>query len=173
MIAIDTHILVYAHRKETPWHERARDRIGELVMTGTRWAIPMHCLIEFYAKVTHRTMWNPPTRPAQAIAQIEEWLTAPSCSVLADNAHTWPAARDLLDAAQISGDQAYDARIAAVCLQHGVTELWTKDRHFLSYPALRVRDPLIDIPPTRASERRATYKPTPKKRASSAKSRAR
>ena len=35
-----------------------------------------------------------------------------------------------------------DARIAAICLSHGVTELWTVDRDFSRFPDLRVRDPL-------------------------------
>jgi uncharacterized protein len=172
MIAIDTQILVYAHRQGLQWHDRARDRIAELVTSGTRWAIPMHCLIEFYAKVTHR-MFRPPSTPEQAIAQIDAWLQVPSLTVLGDDARTWATTRDLLEAAQIMGDQAHDARIAAVCLQHGVTELWTKDRNFLNYPALRVRDPLIDIHPTRASERRAAYKPATKKPASSSRARSR
>ncbi len=65
-------------------------------------------------------------------------------------------ASDLLVAAKIVGARAYDARIAAVCLQYGVTELWTNDRDFLHFPALRVQNPLIDIHPTRAGESPAT-----------------
>jgi uncharacterized protein len=158
MIAVDTQILVFAHRGDTPWHGRANQRIAELAELGVKWAIPMHCLVEFYAKVTHPRLYKPPSTPAQATDQIEAWLEAPTLMVLGDDVRTWSAMRPLLDAAQIVGEQTYDARIAAVCLQHGVTELWTNDRDFLRFPALRVRNPLIDIHPTRASEAATTYK---------------
>ena len=158
MIAIDTQILVYAHRRESAWHERAFRRLGELAASSIAWAIPMHCLAEFYATVTRSGRYEPPSTPAQAIAQIDELLAAPQVRVLDENAQTWQVLRDLLAAARITGPRAYDARIAAVCIQHGVTELWTADRDYLAYPALRVRNPLIDIPPTRASEPRGTYK---------------
>jgi predicted nucleic acid-binding protein len=36
-----------------------------------------------------------------------------------------------------------DTRIAALCLAHGVRELWTADRDFTRYPSLKIRNPLI------------------------------
>jgi toxin-antitoxin system PIN domain toxin len=158
VIAIDTQILVYAHRRECPWHEPASRRVSELAGSQVAWAIPMHCLVEFYAAVTRPGMYRPPSTPAEALAQIDDWLSAPRARVLHENFQTWFVLRDLLDAARIAGPRAYDARIAAVCIQHGVTELWTADRDYLAYPALRVRNPLIDIPPTRAGEPRGTYR---------------
>jgi len=35
-------------------------------------------------------------------------------------------------------------RIAAICLNHGVSELWSADRHFMDFPPLKLRNPLID-----------------------------
>ncbi|MEJ7726221.1 MAG: hypothetical protein WKH47_04295 [Actinomycetes bacterium] len=37
----------------------------------------------------------------------------------------------------------HDARIAGICLAHGVTELWTADRDFSRFPGLRTRNPLV------------------------------
>lgn len=37
----------------------------------------------------------------------------------------------------------HDARVAALCLRHGVRELRTADRDFSLFPALRVRNPLV------------------------------
>jgi hypothetical protein len=160
VIAIDTQILVYAHRQESAWHDRALDRIRELAASPVPWAIPMHCLTEFYAKVTQRGAFRVASTPAQAIAQIDEWLSAPRISVLDENGRTWHVLRDLLSAARTTGARAYDARIAAVCIQHGVTELWTNDRDYLAFPALRVRNPLVDIQPTGAKEPRVAYRAT-------------
>ena len=173
MIAVDTQILVYAHRAEVPWHAPARDQISKLANDGTRWAIPIHCLVEFYATVTHPRLYKPASSPSQAIDQIDAWLEAPSVAVLGEDIQTWSIARGLFGAARTVGNRAYDARIAAVCLQHGVTELWTNDRDFLRFPALRVRNPLIDLPPTRAGERRAVYQPGSARVARASKARAR
>jgi hypothetical protein len=62
----------------------------------------------------------------------------------------------------------HDARIAAICLDHGVDELWTCDRDFGRFPDLRIRNPLIpslhEPPPNahrpaRARGRRTTPPP--------------
>jgi len=44
---------------------------------------------------------------------------------------------------KVAGPRIHDARIAAVCLAHGVTELWTADRDFSRFPALRTRNPCV------------------------------
>lgn len=156
MIAIDTQLLVYAHRSDSPWHAAARDRIAELANSATQWALALHCLVEFHAVVTRTGLYRPASTTVQAVDQVEIWLEAPTVSVLSEDLQTWAVARDLILAGEITGPRVYDARIAAVCLQHGVTELWTHDRDLSRFPALRTRNPLIAIP-TRASEPRAAY----------------
>lgn len=158
MIAIETNVLVYAHRSDSAWNAIAFRRLGELVASGSRWAIPWHCLNEFYAIVTHPKIYKPASTISAAIRQIEIWLGSPTLTILGEDCDTWPVLRDLIAAAGIVGGAVHDARIAAVCLQHGVTELWTSDRDFLKFPTLRVRNPLIE-PPTRAGERHASYSP--------------
>ena len=55
----------------------------------------------------------------------------------------WSELRVLLQAGKLAGPQVHDARIAALCLQHGVRELWSADRDFGRMPALAVRNPLV------------------------------
>jgi predicted nucleic acid-binding protein len=50
----------------------------------------------------------------------------------------------LLDAGNVTGPKVHDARIAALCLLHEVTELWTADRDFSRFPNLKVRNPFVD-----------------------------
>jgi len=45
--------------------------------------------------------------------------------------------------ARITGPLVHDAHVGAPCLHHGVDELWTADRDFGRFPALKVRSPLI------------------------------
>jgi uncharacterized protein len=37
----------------------------------------------------------------------------------------------------------HDARVAALCLAHGISELWSADRDFGRFPGVRVRNPLV------------------------------
>ena len=39
MIAVDTNLLVYAHRTDSEWHEQAAACIGELAEAKAEWAL--------------------------------------------------------------------------------------------------------------------------------------
>jgi predicted nucleic acid-binding protein len=79
MIAVDTNILVHAHRADSPWRVRAR-----------------------------------------------------SCLHGLGGEHS----------SRVAGPRVHDARIAALCVQHGVTKLWTMDRDFSRFALLSTEDPL-------------------------------
>jgi hypothetical protein len=49
----------------------------------------------------------------------------------------------MLEAGRVTGALVHDARVAAIAVQGGVTELWSADRDFSRFP-LPVRNPLID-----------------------------
>ena len=55
----------------------------------------------------------------------------------------WPALRTILARGRIAGAQVHDARIAALCRQHGVRELWSADRDFNRFAGLAVVNPLV------------------------------
>jgi uncharacterized protein len=61
LIAVDTNILVYAHREDSPFHTAAFHRVAELAEGPASWAIPWPCLHEFLAIVTHPRIYAPPT----------------------------------------------------------------------------------------------------------------
>ena len=142
MIAIDTNILVYAHREDSPFHATAARRIADLAEGPAPWAIPWPCLHEFLAVVTHPRIYDPPTPPAAALDQVDAWLGAPSLVLLSEAEQYWTELRALVTAARVTGARIHDARIAALCRQHGVRELWSADRDFSRFPDLVVLNPL-------------------------------
>jgi toxin-antitoxin system PIN domain toxin len=143
VIGLDTNLLVYAHREDSPWHDSAAARIAELAEGRSSWAIPWPCLHEFLAIVTHPRIYRPPTPLAQAIEQIEAWLEAPSLVVLSEADSYWLELRTVLETSRVAGPRVHDARVAALCRLHGVRELWTADRDFSRFPGLVVRNPLV------------------------------
>ena len=142
MIAVDTNILVYAHREDSEWHATASEHVTGLAEGKAQWALPWPCLHEFIAIVTHPKIFKPPTPLRAAIDQIDAWLESPSVALLAESPHHWRQLRGLLQTGRIAGPMVHDARIAALCLQHGVRELWSVDRDFGRFPALTVTNPL-------------------------------
>lgn len=142
MIAVDTNILVYAHRSDSEWHDRAAARMRELAEGRAAWALPWPCLHEFLAIVTHPRVYDPPTSVEQAVQQVDAWLESPSVVLLAEAGEHWVQLRGLVQTGRIVGPRVHDARIAALCLTHGVRELWTVDRDFGRFPALATSNPL-------------------------------
>ena len=142
MIAVDSNLLVYAHRGENPWHDRASAVIRELAEGPSPWAIAWTSIHEFYGVVTNPGVFRPPSTPAEAIAQIEFWLASPSLVLLGETDSHWRELRKLIEVGRIVGAKVHDARIAAICIAHGVRELWTADRDFGRFPALVTRNPL-------------------------------
>jgi toxin-antitoxin system PIN domain toxin len=142
VIAVDTNILVYAHRADSEWHESADSSIAGLAESGAAWAIPWPCVHEFLSIVTHPRIFDPPTPLADAIQQVECWREGPRMSFIGEAAGYWDELRGLLERGRVRGARVHDARIAALCLQHGVTELWSADRDFGRFPSLKVVNPL-------------------------------
>jgi uncharacterized protein len=143
VIAVDTNLLVYAHREDSEWHGAAATRIGELAEHRAPWAIPWPCLHEFLAIVTHPRIFAPPSPLETALDQVDAWLEAPGLVVLAEGEGYWPGLRTIMIEGHIAGPLVHDARVAALCRLHGVRELWTVDRDFSRFPGLLVRNPLV------------------------------
>jgi len=95
MIAVDTNILVYAHRRDSEWHEKAYRVIQSLAEGSAPWAIPWPCLHEFLAVVTHPRIYRPPTPLSKALDQAEIWLGAPSLRTISELKGHWKELRGL------------------------------------------------------------------------------
>lgn len=142
MIAVDTNVLVYAHRADSPWNDAAARCVSTLAEGTDAWAIPWPCIHEFMAIVTHPKIYKPPTPMARAAAQVEAWMESPSLVLLGESDGYWSRLKPQLTAGQVSGARVHDTRVAALCLLHGVKELWTVDRDFSRFPSLRVVNPI-------------------------------
>ena len=143
MIAVDTNILVYAHRADSPFHDRARLTLESLAVGRRTWAIPWPCAHEFFAGVTHPRIYNTATPASTAVAPLRALQTLSNLLFLAEADDHLQHLEPLALAAKLEGGAIHDARIAAICRSHGVAELWSADRDFSRFPSLVVRNPLI------------------------------
>ena len=143
MIAVDTNILVYAHRTDSPFHEQARSTIEALASGVRQWAIPWPCAHEFFAIVTHPRIYKTATPAETAFAQLRALSALANLAFIGEADEYLLHLESLAVPAHARGGAIHDARIAAICISHGVGELWSADRDFSRFPQLVVRNPLI------------------------------
>jgi toxin-antitoxin system PIN domain toxin len=143
MIAVDTNVLVYAHRAECNFYEQAFARIKSLAEGGQPWGIPVSCLHEFLSVVTNPKIFNPASSFEQALAQVDAWLASPQAHVLHSGTQHWRVLSELTRKAKLQGGQFHDARIAAICIENGVSVLWSADRDFGRFSSLKTLNPLV------------------------------
>ena len=142
MTALDTNVLVYAHRRESGHHVAASALLKELAEGGAQWAIPWPCVYEFYSVVTNPRIWKESaSSPKQASAQLRGWLEAPTVRMLSETSEFFTVVEPLMKLPRVRGAIIHDARVAALCLAHGIDELLTADRDFQLFPGLQTRDP--------------------------------
>lgn len=142
MIAVDTNILVYAHRREALEHGEAAALLRELAEGRDPWAIPWPCVYEFFSVVTNPRIWKDAASPPDAAwLQLEAWFGSPRLRMLGETRDFPRILAGLARRARVRGPIIHDARVAALCVAHGVEKLLSRDRDFALFPELRTQDP--------------------------------
>ncbi|MEO7191372.1 MAG: TA system VapC family ribonuclease toxin [Vicinamibacterales bacterium] len=140
MIAVDTNLLVYAHRAATPQHRTARAAI-ERAAGSDGWGFAAPVVAEFWGVVTHPTATGRSSTPDEA----QRFLL----SLAEAGAEVWsPGVGFGLRLAQLAADLAvpgnriFDLQIALCAFEGGARELWSCDARFVTMPGLRLINPL-------------------------------
>lgn len=139
MIAIDTNLLVYAHREAAPEHRAARLALEHAAGNRAGWGIPSAAMAEFWSVVTHAASAGRASRPEQARKFIVNLLDAGAKPLYS---RSWERIADLAVELDVRGARIFDLQIALACLDSGARELWTHDRNFTRVPGLEIHDPL-------------------------------
>ena len=74
---------------------------------------------------------------------MDVWLESPTLRMLGEVVGYWPELKAVAEAGGVIGPQIHDARIVAICRQHGVRTLWSADRDLSRFAGLRIVNPLI------------------------------
>jgi len=142
MLAVDTNVLVYAHRREAQEHDVAKSVLAELARGTDPWAIPWPCVYEFFSVVTNERIWKgAASTSSQAWLQLNAWMQAPAVHLLSETDGHAEVLSELVTRPRVRGPVIHDARIAALCIAHGVDALISRDRDFSLFPELRIQNP--------------------------------
>ena len=143
MIAVDTNLLVYAHRRESRHYQAAASVMRELAEGNDVWAIPWPCCYEFLSVVTNPRIWKEnASSPEQAWRQLSAWTASPSMRLIGETEGFSGILERFVQRPRVIGGVVHDARIAAICVAHGAEVLLTRDRDFSLFPELKTRDPI-------------------------------
>ena len=143
MIAVDTNLLVYAHRRESRHHEAASSVLRGLAEGHDAWAIPWPCCYEFLSVVTNPRIWrDSATSTEQSWRQLAAWIASPSVRLIGETEDFPEILESFVRRPRVVGGVVHDARIAAICVAHGAEALLTRDRDFSLFPELKTRDPI-------------------------------
>lgn len=141
MRALDTNVLVHAEMVSSPFHRVARDLVYQLANGRAPWAIAWPCVYEFLRVVTHPRIYHPAMSSAAAVSDLQRILASPSVLLLAETSRHAEVMTSMIQASGATGNLIHDAHIAALCLEHGVSELVTGDRDFARFPQIRTFNP--------------------------------
>lgn len=115
---------------------RGPGKLGDSMALSARVCRDRHPPADFPAPhASHRG-----DRPDRCLAE------SPTLVLLAETDFHWTRLRESLLTGRIAGPKVHDARIAALCSQLGVRELWSADRDFGRFPDLVIVNPLMGAP---------------------------
>jgi uncharacterized protein len=141
MISIDSNILLYAVRAFEPNHDVAKNLLDTVLSQKESVAFTDIAINEFIANASNKRLSVPVTSVEQAVSQVNNWLSAPNVTVIRNSPQSFKTFVKLCERTGRTGQEIYDAQIAAICIDNGVTEFITNDRGFEQFTELRIRNP--------------------------------
>lgn len=141
MIIPDVNVLVYAHRADAPDHARYRHWLEETVNHPSSFGLSSLVCSGFLRIVTHPRIFDPPTTPKVALAQIAQLRERANCVFVEPGERHWRIFTDLCADSGAKGNLAPDAYLAAIAIESG--SRWaTTDRDFARFGGLDWFHPL-------------------------------
>ena len=145
MIAIDTNLLVYAHRSQTPEHAAACKAIERAAAAPQGWGTTLTNLLEFWSIVTHASASGRPSTPREAAAFFESLVREGNARLWLPSAGFVQRLTQLAVELKVSGARVFDLAIALTAVEGGAGEIWTHDERFVTMPGLAVKHPLREL----------------------------
>jgi toxin-antitoxin system PIN domain toxin len=141
VIALDTNVLVHAHRVGTLHHAAALALLRGLSEGPEPYALFWPSLYEFLRVVTHHRVFDPPSSVVDALEAISDFVAPPVVRVLSETVRHPALLERVLRETRVTGNLIHDAHLVALALEHGVREVLTLDGDFARFPQVASRNP--------------------------------
>lgn len=140
-LLVDTNLLIYAFRPESPEHPAARDWLTGLLIRGERLLLTSAALVSFARLLTSPRIVRRPVGVDQVLAFIDSLRSEPGTQQAEPGPGYPEIFARICTEGGLQGNDIPDAHLAAVAIEHGAV-LATHDRGFGRFDELRTLDPL-------------------------------
>lgn len=138
---LDANVLLYAADSSSPFHLPNR-RLLEHLAAGSRLLYLFWPTVVAYLRIgTHPTIFDEPLEPERAIENIADLLGRSNVRSPGEQPRFWPVLRQTLAEDVVRGNLVSDAHLVALMRQHDVDTIWTSDRDFRRFDAIRTMNP--------------------------------
>ena len=141
MILIDTNLWLYACLQELPQHQQAKAWLETVMGADEPVALPWNVVLAVLRICTQQRLMLQPLAPEQALDLVDGWLNHPLVQVVEPGPRHWHILALLLKQVGTIGNNANDAHLAALAIEHDCT-LCSADAGFRRFAGLRFQNPL-------------------------------
>ena len=141
MRCVDVTVLVYAHRLESPDHDRYEAWLDDVRRGDEPLGLSHLVLSGFLRVVTHPRVFKEPTPLEMALAFADALRTAPNALAVTPGPRHWDLFTRICRSVEARGNLVPEAFLAAMAIERGAT-WWSPDRGFARFPGLKWRHPL-------------------------------
>jgi len=142
--SVDANILLYASNVDCVEYERASHFLAQSAGGHELFCLAWPTIMAYLRISTHPRIFPSPLTPKQAEHNIASLLDLGHVRAIGEQEGFWNVYCEMADSALTRGNDVPDLHLAAILAQSDVGTLFTNDRHFRSFPFLRVRNPLAD-----------------------------
>jgi len=140
MILPDVNVLICAHRRDAPDHERFEHWVQALMLGSQAYGYSELVLSSVVRIVTNPRAMQKPTPLDKAIAFVDAFRCPAHAVHLSPGPRHWSIFTSLCTQADAKGNLIADAYLAALAIESG-SEWITMDRDYARFPGLHWRPP--------------------------------
>jgi len=139
--SIDTNVLLCASNKDCPEHEKALDFLKRCMANRETFYICWLVAMSYLRIATHPSVFVRPLSPEEARNNIHGLLSLPHTRFLSEGPEFWNQYQETCGDFPVRGNLVPDAHVAGILKEHGVRTLYTRDRDYLRFDHLEIKDP--------------------------------
>ena len=149
--AIDANMLLYAEDQASPFHSAALKFLDGLLKSEKPVYLTWDVIHAFLRIATHPGIFANPLTAKEAVADLQKLIAHPAVTLLAPTQESWTILAHLASDLHLRGNLIPDAVTASILEANGIRTIYSNDRDFWKFPALKPIDPFA------GSRRRADF----------------
>ena len=138
---IDVNILLYASDESSSFHAKAAELLDSLARGPDLLYLVWPGLMGYVRMSTHPALFPRPLSVDVATGNVGQLVGLPHARAVGEGDDFWQVYGTVTAGTVVRGNLVSEAHLVALMRENGVGTLWSHDRDFRKFEAVRVRDP--------------------------------